>query len=137
MRDPDVISLAITSALSFCGVATALRSVHESAESPFKWFMKDSEGFLMTLDGSRSLDASNAARQRFPSVFVPNGYVDVIFPEYVRESGRLHGDAVLPFGTEPVIEVDTEAELELLQRLASVPTRLGQEASRIERVLNS
>lgn len=137
MRDPDVLSAAISSALSRRGEATALRSVHESAESPFKWFMTDPDGYLVTLDGNRALDAANAARQAFPSVFIPNGYVDVIFPEYVLTSGHLHGDAVLPFETEPVIEVDTEVDLELLQKVASVPPRLNHEALRIERAQNS
>lgn len=136
MRDPDILSAAIGFALSRRDEATALRSVHESAESPFKWFMRDRDGYLITLDGSRALDSANAARQAFPSVFVPNGYVDVIFPEYVITAGRLHGDAVLPFETEPVIEVDTEAELELLQKVATVPPRLQQEAPDIERALN-
>ena len=137
MRDPDVVSTSAYAALARRAEATALRSVHECAESPFKWFMQDREGFLVTLEGSRALDSANATRQSFQSVFIPNGYVDVIFPDFVLEEHRLHGDSVLPFETPPVIEVDTEVELELLQNMGNVPTRLLQEAQRIERVLRS
>lgn len=132
MRDPDVLSMAIAEAIDRRESASALRSVHESAESPFKWFMQDEQGFLVTLDGSRSLDSANAARQSFPTVYIPNGYVDVIYPEFVQSSGRLHGDNVVPFSTSPVIEIDTEAELELLQKAAIVPDRLMDAARRFE-----
>lgn len=137
MRDPEVLSAAIETAVSRRHEATALRSVHECSESPFKWFMRDAQGYLVTLDGSRSLDSANAARQSFPDVFIPNGYVDVIYPDLLLERGRLHGDAVLPYRTPPVIEVDTEVELELLKRVASVPPRLLDEALRIEKAINA
>jgi CMP-N,N'-diacetyllegionaminic acid synthase len=133
MRDPDVIASAIERALSHRSQATALRSVHGSSESPFKWFMKDDDGYLTTLDGNRALDSANAARQVFPQVLIPNGYVDVIFPEQLVSSGRLHGDAVMPFETETVIEVDTQAELELLRKVATVPPRLHQATLHIEK----
>lgn len=134
MRDPEVLSQAIGSAVERRGEVTALRSVHQSPESPFKWFMKNRDGYLITLNGSRALDPSNSARQKFPKVFIPNGYVDVIFPEYVIRSGHLHGDAVIPFETETIIEIDTEAEFVLLDKVATVPARLLQEATQIERV---
>lgn len=136
MRDPEVLSVAITDAVDRRAAASSLRSVHECAESPFKWFMRDEQGFLVTLAGSRSLDSANAARQSFPTVYIPNGYVDVIYPDFVRSSGRLHGDDVIPFQTAPAIEVDTEEELDLLQKVATVPPRLLEEARRIERALD-
>ena len=135
MRDPRVISSAVDAALSHRSEATAMRSVQECAESPFKWFMKDGDGYLVTLDGTRALDAANAARQAFPSVFVPNGYVDVIYPERVMSTGHLHGDCVLPFETEPVFEIDTGADLELLHKIADLPAELHRQAERIERAL--
>ena len=43
-------------------------------------------------------------------------------------SGLLHGDSVLPFSTEPVIEVDSQFELDLLRRTESIPRELLEAA---------
>lgn len=133
MRDPDVLSAAVSLALERRGEVSAIRSVHESPESPYKWFRLDETGFLVTLDGQRSLDSANRARQYFPEVYVPNGYVDVLYPELVLESGQLHGRNVLPYKTAPVIEVDTIEDLELLRKVSDAPPRLVQKAMNIGR----
>jgi len=103
--------------------------VHVAPESPFKWFLKDENGFLTTFARSKSLDASNSARAEFEDVYVPNGYVDVVFPAHVIGSGLLHGDSVLPFLTEPTIEVDSPFELDLLRRTQSIPRELLEAAA--------
>jgi N-acylneuraminate cytidylyltransferase len=123
-REPQLINDAIALARGVSESATSVRSVHVAAESPFKWFLKDPEGYLTTFERNRSLDASNRSRAEFEDVYVPNGYVDVIFPELVVETGLLHGDSVRPFLTEPVIEVDGHFELDLLRRADSVPKAL-------------
>jgi CMP-N,N'-diacetyllegionaminic acid synthase len=123
-REPQLINDALALARGVSASATAIRSVHVAAESPFKWFLKDSEGYLTTFERNRALDASNRSRAEFAEVYVPNGYVDIIFPELVFETGLLHGDAVRPFLTEPVIEVDGHFELDLLRRADSVPRAL-------------
>ncbi len=124
IRDPLLIADAVAFALDESENATAVRSVHPASESPFKWFLKDSQGYLETMTGSRQLDGANASRQSFPIVYVPNGYVDVIFPSRVLKSGCLHGDAVLPFETPSVVEVDTMADLEILQAISTFPPML-------------
>ena len=123
-RAPDRVGEAIELAWSSRDSSTAIRSVHLAPESPFKWFLQDDEGFLTTLAGARQLDSANRSRAEFEDVFVPNGYVDIIFPSHVMRTGLLHGDSVRPYITETVIEVDSLFELELLRSAASVPEQL-------------
>ena len=128
-REPAQIERAVEFARTHRGSISAIRSVHVAPESPFKWFLKDENGFLTTFARSRSLDASNSARAEFEDVYVPNGYVDVVFPAHVIGSGLLHGDSVLPFLTEPTIEVDSPFELDLLRRTQSIPRELLEAAA--------
>ena len=127
-REPAQIESIVDFARLHRDSASAIRSAHVAPESPFKWFLKDSEGFLTTFTRSRNLDASNNARAEFQDVYVPNGYADIVFPSYVIGSGLLHGDSVLPFPTEPVIEVDSQFELDLLRRTESIPRELLEAA---------
>jgi CMP-N,N'-diacetyllegionaminic acid synthase len=127
-REPAQIERVVDFARLHRESASAIRSAHVAPESPFKWFLKDSEGFLTTFNRSRNLDASNRARAEFEDVYVPNGYVDIVFPANVIGSGLLHGDSVLPFSTEPVIEVDSQFELDLLRRTESIPRELLEAA---------
>ncbi len=124
MRDPQVIDRAIAFALQERWQASAVRSVHEAPESPFKWFLTEPAGFLTCLDGNRSLDLANAARQGFPKVYVPNGYVDIIFPDEVIKRGRLHGDFVMGFETDVAMEVDSWSDLEMLRAVWRVNDNL-------------
>ena len=123
-REPDRINEAVQLSIEMTSSITAIRSVHLAPESPFKWFLRDSAGYLTTFDRGRELDESNRSRAEFEDVYIPNGYVDVVFPSQIITTGLLHGNAVLPFVTEPIIEVDGPFELELLRRADSVPTTL-------------
>ena len=123
-REPDRLSEAIKMAEEVYPRASAVRSVHVAPESPFKWFLTDSDGWLTTMDGQRALDGANRPRSQYPAVYVPNGYVDVVYPEYFLDTGDLHGDSVLPFLTEQVEEVDDSHALDLLRALGGVPESL-------------
>jgi N-acylneuraminate cytidylyltransferase len=128
-RDPERVDAAVRLARDVAASATAIRSVHAAPESPFKWFLQDGDGYLTTFDRSRALDASNRSRAEFEDVFIPNGYADVVFPAHIIRTGLLHGNAVRPFLTEPVIEVDGPFELDLLRRADAVPQALLAAAS--------
>ena len=114
-RNPEQLVAAITLATSLGDSFTSLRSVHLASESPFKWFKKDSDSFLTTLDGQRNLDSANRSRAEFPDVYIPTGYIDIIRTKFLLESGLLHGDSVFGFETEPIIEVDSEFDLKILR----------------------
>jgi len=138
-REPVQVEKAVEVARTNQDSVSAIRSVHVAPESPFKWFLKDDQGFLTTFARSRSLDASNSARAGFEDVYVPNGYVDVIITARVLGTGLLHGDCVLPFLTEPMIEVDSSFELDLLRRTESIPKVLldaAAESGAVIEILN-
>lgn len=122
-RDPCLIDAAVESFVR-ASQGTALRSVHEMSESAYKTFEIAPTGQLKRLgsDGT-ALDSANNARQQFPKTYVANGYVDVLSSTFVRKTGLLHGDHVLPFITPPVVEVDTENDFTHLEyQLAQTPT---------------
>jgi len=113
-RLPALVDEAVRQFQTSAG-ATAMRSVHEMPESAWKSFEVD-DGLLRQLGETQTnLDAANLARQAYPKTYAANGYVDVLDVAFIRDSGMLHGDRVLPFLTEVVTEVDTEHEFRLLE----------------------
>ncbi len=122
IRDPALIDAAVHQFVN-ASLGTALRSVHEMSESAYKTFEIAPTGQLKRLGATDSaLDSANNARQQFPSTYVANGYVDVLSSAFVRKSGLLHGDHVLPFITPAVVEVDIEDDFAHLEfQLAKTP----------------
>ncbi|MFT5170728.1 MAG: CMP-N,N'-diacetyllegionaminic acid synthase [Candidatus Marinamargulisbacteria bacterium] len=113
LRDSAIIDQAIQ-CIQDSPEATALRSVTELPESPHKMFeIKD--GFLQGLfpEDPRP-EYYNLPRQSFDPVYKPNGYVDILKPSVVRETGTLHGAKMLAFTTQETVEVDTQAELDYI-----------------------
>jgi N-acylneuraminate cytidylyltransferase len=110
--------------------ADALRSVSLVHQSPYKmWRLLDDGTMepLLRLPGIR--DCQSRARQLLPPVYWQNGYVDVLRPRAVLESGSMWGDRVLPFIVETMpFELDypediaaVEEALHLLERGIELP----------------
>ncbi len=107
-RDPKKIDHAIEIALTSGDEVSALRSVHEMAETAYKTMELDEEDFLHgAFTKDYDLESLNAPRQSFAKTFSANGYVDILFPKKIKETKRLHGKKVLGFLTEQVIEIDS------------------------------
>jgi N-acylneuraminate cytidylyltransferase len=128
LRAPALIDQAVA---QFCAQdkASALRSVHEMSESAYKTFEVDAQGRLKRVGSNdTTLDSANNARQQFPTTYSANGYVDVLSAAFIRRVGLLHGDAVMPFVTPRVTEVDTEDDFAFLeyelQKDATLASRL-------------
>ncbi|MFK7825799.1 MAG: acylneuraminate cytidylyltransferase family protein [Oligoflexales bacterium] len=94
--------------------ATSLRSAHKSSESPFKWFLKNRQMLASPISQEFSLEDINTPRQKFPDVYIPNGYIDIVRSKVIQESKVLHGDRVLVFETERAYELDEEDDIEFL-----------------------
>jgi CMP-N,N'-diacetyllegionaminic acid synthase len=115
LRDPALIDAAVQ-AFRASTKATALRSVHEMSESAYKTFELAEGGQLKRFGADNTaLDSANNARQQFPSTYQANGYVDVLSSAFIRKSGLMHGDYVMPFTTPSVVEVDTLDDFDLLE----------------------
>ena len=108
--------------------ATALRSVHEMSESAYKVFEIASTGQLKRIAcKDTNLDEANNARQEFPKTYTANGYVDVLSVTYIKKSGLLHGNNVLPFITPFTQEIDTEKDLQLIEREVEMDNKILKE----------
>ena len=114
-RDPQTIDAAIQTFLNNKG-ATALRSVHEMSTTAYKSMEITTDGLLRQV-GARGtdLDRANDPRQSFPKTFQANGYVDVLTTAFIRSSGLLHGDRVLPFLTPLTLEIDSIDDFDLIE----------------------
>jgi N-acylneuraminate cytidylyltransferase len=116
LRDPVVIDLAIEFAIKNIDNMTALRSVHEMSESAYKTFEINQKGNLITtFTNKETLDQSNMNRQTFPTTYIANGYVDILLPRKILETGELHGSNVKPFFTERSLEIDNEEDFIALE----------------------
>ena len=82
---------------------------------PFKWFLKQENGYFRSIQEGVSNDTANEARQSFADVYIPDGYVDVIKSSYVIQQGILHGEQMLAFESPCCMEVDTMDDLDYIQ----------------------
>tara|TARA_B100000780_G_scaffold139996_1_gene98039 strand:+ start:1060 stop:1791 length:732 start_codon:yes stop_codon:yes gene_type:complete len=116
IRDPELVSEAIN-ILSLNKNATSLRSGHKAPESPFKWFLKDENNFFKGLKEGLTPDMVNMPRQGFPDVFIPDGYVDIIKPNVIKETGTLHGQNMLIFESPRSFEIDEKEDFDYINFL--------------------
>lgn len=115
LRDPAVIDAAIAALLEDPR-ATSLRSAHELPEPPQKMFGIGPEGWFEGLfPHDPRPEYYNLPRQTFPPAYHPNGYVDILRSAFVRSGESLHGPRIKAFVTETTVEIDTAADLELLE----------------------
>lgn len=116
LRDPRLVDAAIEKIIQN-KTATSLRSAYETRESPYKLFeVKDDYFVGMFPDDSRP-EYYNLPRQTFPPVYHPNGYVDIIKSETVKNLGSLHGPRILSFTTPDVGELDRPEDFEYIEFL--------------------
>ena len=106
-RDPHVVEKAIHT-LENHNTATALRSVHQVDLVPYKMFEVRDNLLHGYFPNHPCAEYYNLPRQRFQAAYDPNGYVDIIRPEALDETGLLHGKKILAFIiSPPVIDIDT------------------------------
>lgn len=115
LRIPSEIDRAITYVKNRPDVSS-LRSAHELSEPPQKMFQIDRKGFFRGLfpDDPRP-EYYNLPRQQFPKTYHPNGYIDIIKTDAVRETNSLYGSDILAFVTSFASEVDGVEDLEYLE----------------------
>lgn len=112
LREPEIIDKAIR-LIKRKKLATSLRSGHPAPESPYKWFTKKGQYFKAAF-GKHSNDYINLPRQGFPTVYNPDGYVDVIKTSFVLKRNLLFGGRMLAFVSPVCYEIDTEEDFDWL-----------------------
>lgn len=115
LRDPKIVDDAIEKIIKSKD-PTSLRSGHPAPETPFKWFQLDEAGYFRGIrpDDTRP-EYYNLPRQCFPTVYVPDGYVDIVRASHVLSSESLHGQRMIGFESPPCTEVDSMQEFEYLE----------------------
>ena len=88
---------------------TSLRSSHEAPESPYKWFKLNKDGYY------KKNRLADLPRQALPSVYIPNGYIDITRRSTIELEHSAFGDKILSFITQPVVEIDTQEEFDYLE----------------------
>ena len=121
LREVRVIDKAILEMLKD-KKATSLRSGESfKKESPYKLFRKKGAycGFYGKDDFTFNAEYYNYPRQSLPLVYRPNGYIDIILPKVLWETGLLHGKYIRAFITEKAADIDNEDDLATARNLSS------------------
>ncbi len=114
LREPQILKDALEK-IQQHPEASSLRSGHEAPESPFKWFLKDDEGFFKGLRKDLTPEKVNLPRQTFPNMYNPNGYVDIVRSSHVLHNSTLHGEKMLVFESPQCGEFDKQEDFEYLE----------------------
>ena len=115
LRDPKIIDNAIRQIMSDEN-ATSLRSGHKAPESPMKWFRKDRQGYFRGLaESGLESESYNLPKQAFDTVYIPDGYVDVVRRSFLIGGNQVHGNRMIGFESPVTTEVDSVSEFELIQ----------------------
>lgn len=113
LRDPKIVDEAIERIMED-NLADSLRSAHKEDVHPYKWFIDEGAGYYSTLMGN-TLDEANNPRQKFPDVYVPDGYVDVLRTSHIVKNNTLYGNKMIAFHSPKVIDLDSLADLEAVE----------------------
>jgi len=119
LRDPQVIDAAIVY-MTMHPEASALRSMQRTHLTPYKLFRREGE-FARPFMTHPEDEFYNLPRQAFEATYQPNGYVDIIRPQVLFETGRLHGDRIKLWETDPTADIDVREDLEQARRLLERP----------------
>lgn len=114
LREPQILDEAIAVMLED-QQANSLRSGHLAAESPFKWLLRDEQGYFKTILPEYTTNYCNLPRQTFPPVYIPDGYVDILKTEFILQAGVIHGEKMIGFASPVCHEVDTIEDFAYLE----------------------
>lgn len=92
--------------------ATSLRSVHRYNGTPQKWVLINDLGYYEPLIKEMTMDEVNKPRQEFDTVFIPDGYIDVLRTDFIRKFNLMHGENVKSFVVPESIDVDAMSDLD-------------------------
>lgn len=115
LREPEIMENAVKLFVENIDLASSLRSGHAAPESPYKWFLKDEHNFFKGLRDDLNPEKVNLPRQSFPTVYIPDGYIDILKSSVILNSGTLHGDRMLVFESPYCVEVDTNDDFNYLE----------------------
>lgn len=86
--------------------ATSLRSCQNTELTPYKMFFENDGYMEPCMVDAKHKESYNQPRQVFPKTYLPNGYVDIIRPVILLNTGLLHGDKILLNLTPATADID-------------------------------
>ena len=104
-RDEKIIDRAIKFFIKNFNNSTSLRSASQFSQPPEKMF-KIVNGFFKGYFNNYPIEYYNYPRQSFPKSYVPNGYIDILKPDLILNSGLIHGNRILPYITNETNDID-------------------------------
>jgi N-acylneuraminate cytidylyltransferase len=112
IRDVGLIDRAVA-LLAGRPDADSLRAIVPACFSPYKMWRLAENGFLTAVVELPCMDESfNQARQRLPSAFQHDGFLDITRPATIFDQGSITGRYILPFVLDrQSIDIDYEHEL--------------------------
>jgi CMP-N,N'-diacetyllegionaminic acid synthase len=113
LRDPSFIEEAIKKIKSN-PEATSLRSAHQVGQPPQKMFQVGTAGFWAGFfPNDPRPEYYNLPRQLFPDAFCPNGHVDIVKPELIKNKvSQPFGSKIMSFVTPFVPDIDRLEDFE-------------------------
>ncbi len=117
LRDPVKMSEYINVYFDAQSICSGLRSMHINSHPPYKVYKLNEEGFCEGFfeDFNGIKDYSGLPRQMFPQSYMPNGYLDICKKQTVLEGSSAFGLHIKAVVTDPLIDIDTVADLQLLR----------------------
>tara|TARA_Y100000310_G_C20693477_1_gene823901 strand:- start:3429 stop:4163 length:735 start_codon:yes stop_codon:yes gene_type:complete len=116
LRDPQKMSEIIDFYFSNSHKCSGVRSMQENPQPPYKVFKIEKDGygsgFFADFDGIK--EYTSLPRQMFPQSYMPNGYVDVCKKSTLLQGKSAFGAKIIPYITDHLIDLDTQAEFNLL-----------------------
>lgn len=111
-RDSKIVDEAIGQFLKVFNEFTSLRSAHLSNDVPFKWYRKEEKCFRPLINKSENNELLNMPRQYFPKTYIPNSYVDIVKSQQIMDENLFHGNSIMAYVTDNIIDIDTFQDLE-------------------------
>jgi CMP-N,N'-diacetyllegionaminic acid synthase len=97
--------------------ASSLRSCQNTEITPYKLFFENNSYMEPCMSLSSYKESYNMPRQIFPKTYLPNGYVDIIRPKVLINSGSLHGEKILLNLTPKTADIDDIHDYESAKQL--------------------
>jgi CMP-N,N'-diacetyllegionaminic acid synthase len=97
--------------------ASALRSCQNTELTPYKMFFNNSCYIEPCMSDNSYSESYNQPRQVFQKTYLPNGYVDIIRPAILLDTGLLHGDKILLNLTKMTADIDDINDYEVAKQL--------------------
>jgi N-acylneuraminate cytidylyltransferase len=132
LREVSVVDAAIQFMLN-TPEASSLRSMQATSVTPYKLFRLDGGYARPFMDYPGEPEFYNRPRQFFEPAYDPNGYVDILRPSVITNEGKLHGDNMKLWVTDPVADIDVDDDYEVAKNMLG-NTRFAELLSQLDRL---